>query len=211
MYDELKKIFEKHHAIVLESLRERAHEIFSQLKDEHDVFFLDKDDISIDDANSIKENANLRANLGQRVIIVSTNKFGREAEHALLKILEEPPVGTKIIFITPNSKMFSPTILSRVAKVKIESDRDTNQALDFLKKDVFGRQKKVDEFLKSEDFDLVLFLSKIEEVIKSRDLASDNSWRSGAVDILESKKALQISGTSKKQIFEYLALTLPKI
>lgn len=211
MNEDFNLILNKHHALLLEADKSTAFNLRNFLKDENDIFFIEKDEINIEDAGLIKQNAVLKPAYGDfRILIISTGKFGREAEQSLLKILEEPPRETKIILVTPNSKFLSPTILSRVIKIKSERLEPNEEVLEFLKKTQLERQKEVENILKDENVNIFSFLNNLEESITSNNLAQEKDWRDSIGDIYEAKRALQIPGSSKKQILEYLALTMPK-
>ncbi|MBP7846295.1 MAG: hypothetical protein KA007_02535 [Candidatus Pacebacteria bacterium] len=211
MREEINNIIQNHHAILLEGDKNLAFEIRDFLKEDNDVFLIEKNEISIEDARSVKENANLKPLYGNfRFVLVSANKLGREAGESLLKILEEPPKETKIIIVTPNPKFISPTILSRMVKVKDSFRHVDEEVLSFLKKDSLARLKIVEGFLKNEDFNSVNFLDQLENAISRANLLDNKEFRESVLDIYKSKEALQIAGTSKKQILEYIALTLPK-
>lgn len=211
MGEEINNTIQNHHAILLEGDKTLAFKVHDFFKEENDVFFIEKDEINIEDARSIKENANLKPSYGDfRFIVVSANKLGREASESLLKILEEPPKETKIIIVTPNPKSISPTILSRVVKLKNSFREVDGEVVDFLKKDSVTRLKAVEDILKDENENVIYFLDQIELVVDQKELTRDREWRESILDIYKAKKALQIPGTSKKQILEYIALTLPK-
>lgn len=52
-----------------------------------------------------------------KVIAILFNKFQREAQNAMLKILEEPPDNVLFILICPSKSILLPTILSRLLVV----------------------------------------------------------------------------------------------
>lgn len=211
MGEEINNTIQNHHAILLEGDKTLAFKVRDFFKEENDVFLIEKTEISIDDARSIKENANLKPAYGDlRIIIISADKLGREAGESMLKILEEPPKETKIIIVTPNPKFISPTILSRMVKVKDSFRKVDDEVLSFLKKDSITRLKMAEDILKDENKNLISFLDQIEVAVDQNELAKNKEWRESTLDIYKAKKALQIAGTSKKQILEYIALTLPK-
>jgi hypothetical protein len=52
-----------------------------------------------------------------RIIALIVERFGAEAQQALLKVLEEPPLSTRFVIIMPSVAGLLPTVLSRVALV----------------------------------------------------------------------------------------------
>jgi len=60
-----------------------------------------------------------RQNIRRVVVIKDANLLTVEAQNALLKILEEPPLDTIIILTTPGDHSLKPTVYSRVQKIII--------------------------------------------------------------------------------------------
>lgn len=58
------------------------------------------------------------------IIIGSADTFTTEAQNALLKALEEPPLNTRIIIIAVSQKLFLPTILSRCKIILVPEKGD---------------------------------------------------------------------------------------
>ncbi len=59
------------------------------------------------------------------IVINSADRLTLEAQNALLKLLEEPPIGTVIILTTSNPRILLPTVQSRLQKLPIyRPDRD---------------------------------------------------------------------------------------
>ena len=52
--------------------------------------------------------------------VIATEKIDREAQNALLKIAEEPPLHAHIVLIVPSADMLLPTLLSRFVLVDRE-------------------------------------------------------------------------------------------
>lgn len=68
--------------------------------------------LKVDDAREIIREATLADD--ERVIILTSLAVTREAQNALLKLLEEPRAGTTLAWCLPSKGILLPTILSRV-------------------------------------------------------------------------------------------------
>ncbi len=55
------------------------------------------------------------------VLILKADKLTQEAQHALLKTLEEPPANSQIILLTPTQSSLLPTIISRCHLITIKA------------------------------------------------------------------------------------------
>lgn len=70
--------------------------------------------LGIGDARGIIDIALLRPTKGEtQLVIVLAEGINFEAEQALLKILEEPPLSTRFLFVLPSSVRLASTLLSR--------------------------------------------------------------------------------------------------
>ncbi len=77
----------------------------------------------IDDVRSLQKSLSYtvpgKSEIRRVVVIENFDSFGHEAQNALLKTLEEPPLNTMIILTINNHADVLPTILSRVQTVKV--------------------------------------------------------------------------------------------
>ena len=107
----------------------------------------EKNEIKIDQVREIKEWLSLKStsNKGKVVIIEKAHTMNIPSQNAILKILEEPPLGTLFILITSNKGNLLPTILSRAFIVDFTS----------------LKEKEMEEILKEEKN------STIKEILKA--------------------------------------------
>lgn len=77
---------------------------------------------SIDTVRKIRSDAFVRPNEadGKVFLLLETQEMGQEAQNALLKILEEPPVGVYFILVCENRQQMLPTIRSRTTTIAME-------------------------------------------------------------------------------------------
>ena len=103
----------------------------------------DKSEISIDAIRQLINSTALRVADDKsrpinRVVIVENAHFmSREAQNALLKLLEEPPLGTSLILTTDSEDNLLPTVVSRTRKINIIAP-SLEQSLEYF--DKYGAQ-----------------------------------------------------------------------
>ncbi|MFM2340183.1 MAG: polymerase delta prime subunit [Candidatus Parcubacteria bacterium] len=144
----------------------------------------------------------------KRMIAIATRTINREAQHALLKVLEEPPATTVFLIIVPTLAGLLPTVLSRVI---VEESRDggsesTSRFLTFLTTSIKERLELIADIAKrkaDEEYDelydgLVSYVPTMTELSILKDIEA-------ALRFLRQK------GAAKKMIWEHLALTIPVV
>ncbi|MFA6278733.1 MAG: hypothetical protein WCS97_02730 [Candidatus Paceibacterota bacterium] len=114
----------RHHAFVIEAEAEEGIEVAQawavrelgmKIENNPDVVVLCYGLLTVDDARKVFEVASGAAFVGeQRVIIIAASRAYHEAQNALLKLFEEPPVGTYLFFVLPSLGGLLPTLRSRV-------------------------------------------------------------------------------------------------
>lgn len=78
-------------------------------------------------------------------LVDEAEKMTPQAQNALLKTIEEPPVYVVIMLMTTNQELFLPTILSRCIQLKLRPLKDT-QVSDYLKEAMGVPEEKADVF-----------------------------------------------------------------
>lgn len=106
--------------------RQRAEEIIDAEKVDkfertEEVF---EKDLGIEDIRNIKKKIFLKPLRGSRKSNILVLKKGatREAQNAMLKLLEEPPASSIIIIVSQSQHIFLSTILSRVKVIEIKNE-----------------------------------------------------------------------------------------
>lgn len=89
-----------------------------------DLFLIEKEDemIKADDIRALINFSGIKSYLGGKkaVLIDNAENMNKNAQNALLKILEEPPKGEFIILITKDFEELLPTIRSRVTNIRFQ-------------------------------------------------------------------------------------------
>jgi DNA polymerase III delta prime subunit len=132
-----------HHGYLIVGEREMSRQsLFDFLEQELNVVtvanpdfsFFDFNTLSIDEARDLATMQERRgfeneAGSSKKFFVVSTNIITDEAQNALLKVFEEPTVGTHF-FILASQNTFLPTFLSRLVVIQTT---DTQEASNILK------------------------------------------------------------------------------
>lgn len=172
---------------------------------------------TIDDARDLKQFVSQKSQTKDKlVVLIETVHFSHQAQHALLKTLEEPYQGITIIFITPHEHLLLSTLKSRViihylASQEIISPIDVKV---FERVTPVKRLHMVDGFLKkikddegihqtSRD-DASSFLNAYESYLYS--LGGVLKRRKEYDAIFFAKEYITDQGSSIKQLLEYVAI-----
>ncbi|OYY70798.1 MAG: hypothetical protein B7Y44_02810 [Sphingomonadales bacterium 28-55-16] len=172
------------------------------LKDDEDISDATelKRSITVDQIRSLQQSLTTRPGLSERraIIIDAADDLERGGANALLKSLEEPPVGTFFFLISHASDRLLPTIRSRCQILRFDalSDSDMRGVLHQAAPEV--RATEIDALIRlgngtpgqALDF-LGLDLEEIEDAMTSilRTGDRDNALRSGLADKLALKAA----------------------
>ncbi|MBR9702622.1 hypothetical protein GOV10_01170, partial [Candidatus Woesearchaeota archaeon] len=113
----------------------------------------------INDAKQLRELQSRKAvGDGRKIYIVSSTKMTREAQSALLKVLEEPTKGAHIFLIVPHEESLLPTLRSRM--IVLNRDWNTKEDADALARDILSatpakRLTLVEPFIKEKNIAMV--------------------------------------------------------
>lgn len=170
--------------------------------------------MGIDEARALISTAFSEPKTGdKRLLIIACRNTTVEAEQALLKILEEPPVTTVFLFVVPAGFRFLPTLNSRFFDLTTELASKTEEVstvtLEFFLDQTYAeRLAEIAKRLKDEDISWVRNLK--------RELLAVVRTGEGFGLKLQEKRALILvldfldeRGASNKMLLEELALTLP--
>lgn len=122
-----------------------------------DLFLIEKEDemIKADDIRALINFSGIKSYLGGKkaVLIDNAENMNKNAQNALLKILEEPPKGEFIILITKDFEELLPTIRSRVANIRFQDlkDEEMRDIFPNITEEILavadGSAKKADSFI----------------------------------------------------------------
>lgn len=216
-----------HHAHVIYGPRERGvAALRTFVEDELDMSFvghpdvrlIEEDRLSIERARMAREIQQMKAVSGLRkVIVLSFDQATREAQNALLKVLEEPTEGTHFFLITPNKGDLLPTLLSRVDVIDVSHTEEEKDEMDpglFVTATMPERltivQPIIDEHSRGRARQ---FLDGLVVELRDRfDMTDLNDEQIRAFEeIAKAKGYLLQNGSSIKQILHHIAMIVPRV
>lgn len=211
-----------HHAFYIEGRRDQNKQfLYNFLKNELDFNrfgnpdYIERDfeTMLIDDARDIRQSLLSRPFGEKKVVVISANFIGREAQNSLLKNLEEPISGIYIFLLISNENDLLPTVRSRL--IKIESNLSNSKseyeerAILFLESEASDRLKLLTEFLshesESKKSDLILFLNEVEKKLYEKGIKTNEK---NLANLLSIKKYLYDKSPSIKMIGETISLII---
>lgn len=231
------KIFEQlfpdklYHSYVIEGNPQfLANELLSFLqirgeieKQSQDVICQMYESFTIEDSRAIKDWHNkLGITSGKRICILATKFINKEAEQALLKIIEEPGINTHFFIIIPDSSILLPTIISRVQIIKInkfENEEIIKEVSTFIKSTSNIRIEMIAKIIKDHKDQegggqlrsyAIVFVNELEKFYyqKFKDKKDDKETIFILEELQKSRNYLNTHGASVKMILEHLALVI---
>ncbi len=201
----------RHHALLLQGKSFTESEYFTRDFDstsEFEVFHFET--LSIGEVRKIIQAAYVKPFHGEvKTMVLEAQSIAIEAQHALLKVLEEPPLTTQFILVLNSTEGLLPTLLSRVMQPADTSrlPRTTNSFFTIFQTSSYAAR-----------------LDVISRITKDKDVSQIDLLRDGILWYLEQQPPipssavmldcvtkLNLRGSSKKMLLEEIALTLPII
>jgi hypothetical protein len=179
---------------------------------------------SIDDAKEFKRKNSEKSmtDNGKRFVILGMHATTREAEVPLLKLLEEPVIGTHFIIVVPRAHIFSPTVLSRAIIVKNndEDRKSKKEYKNFVYTSYPERLEMIKEMIGSFDKEdnTVMLKKEAEELLADvevnlsknlKDNLEDKNIQEALEYIIELRGYMFDDGFALKNSLEALALIVP--
>lgn len=218
-----------HHAYLIEGDREKVLtellEVVESLgyktRGNPDFYHISTDIFKIDDSRNLKLLGSSKSFSGDRkIFIICANNFLLEAQNSLLKLFEEPGLGSHYFLITPSTSIFLPTLLSRfyiIARADDASDR--GQAEQFLKMRLEKRLDFIKELLAEEDSEdgstetarskSQSLLNALEQALYLKLVHAKPIETHIFEQIFIAREFLRVPGSSTKTLMESVALTVP--
>lgn len=209
----------RHHARLLLSSSLKSKELPPELQvPSADTIHIIREVFTIDDAREFKRQAFLRPEeLSCREIVVFAKRYLREAQNALLKVLEEPPETTRITIVSPSLNILLPTVRSRLLLVSTESVNDELENEDELSSRHFctisladrlsliekHHKAKKNELLRNLLNSLLIYGSDIYQK------SSPENYSRTVQTLSVVEPYVSMTGSSVKILLEFLALRLP--
>lgn len=224
------------HAFVIEAQPEEGiaiaqtwakKELGIQIENNPDVVVMQYGLLSVADARGITERAVGAPFVGEyKILILTAHRAYHEAQNALLKVFEEPPVGTYLFLVLPTLGGLLPTLRSRVqvlhatAELGFRKPNALGVTEEFLKASKEKRSTIIkrltsgkDEEERREHRDLAIALiNGIEEAAYTADSTclTGKTTRMLLSDIAVLRGHLYDRSAPVKMILEHLSLVMPK-
>ncbi len=170
-----------------------------------DVTHIETPSLSIDDVRTlIKDSSSQPFESALRTFVVCVQTIAHEAQHALLKVLEEPPRSTQFFFILPKTAVLLPTLLSRFSvNMNEESKRvvECEEVILFFRASLGERMSLIAEKTKEKN------TAWIEALLQSFELKAQSSKNGSFLNaVIHAREAQRSRGSSMKMILEDLVL-----
>lgn len=196
-----------HHAVLVRDIDPLSTSIeIDERESVQDQYF---EKMTIDQVRSLTESAHRRPPEGSDTVlfVVRTSFITTEAQHALLKLLEEPPLTTRFVFVIPPDLSLLATVLSRFH----QQTHTTTESIS-------------ESFTEFQACSLKERLERIETATKNKNESWQRSIKQGLIVFLQTNSIetatvlidlefvaahLLTRGASNKMLLEQLALTLP--
>ena len=188
----------------------------------HTVQRFSFDTLSIENARMIRQEQLYKSQQHtQKFFIIRFYSITLEAQNALLKSIEEPTQGTHFFFITPQSSVLLPTLLSRVEKNTVTAPVDTKIRIDvYTTGTVADRMKAGLVLVQKKDKQHVIqvlsaLLVHVHSTMRSLQSSGKDEKRilptiqQYAESLLQCQKYMYDRSPSSKQIVDYAILAYP--
>lgn len=205
-----------HHAVLYIGEKEQTNShlesLFAELGIEvlgnPDIFLIETDVFSVEDARSLSERAIEKAFGERKFFVIKAERFTREAQNALLKTLEDPVPDTHFILLAREVGMFLPTIVSRLHIEVLSGDAiEESEVKKFLKKTLKQRIDFAKKFADEKD---ERGAGALAQFLDSLVVALRDSGRDLAVlkKVLKMRSYARDTAVMPRLILEHLALVV---
>ena len=191
------------------------------IKANPDFFLMERDFFGIDDARNLKNWSSGKPLMGEiKASLIVTKYITNDAQNALLKVLEEPPLGTYIFINLESLGGLLPTFLSRVKilNTPLISETEKNEEVILSKASAFLSAKMKERFaltyslsINKNKTPMKELINNLEEIYYKRyakDMTLDNSKSKAIKNILTAKIFASTRGSSPKMLLEWLSCVL---
>ncbi len=213
-----------HHANIIINKEDCRNFVFDIIKNDldfevkanPDFLMIKSESFGIDDARDLEKWAIGKPLLGEsKVCFLITKSITHEAQNALLKVLEEPPLGTYIFINLESLGGLLPTFISRIRILDLPKLAKGVFEMPRSQKTPFASEVK--KFLNSkikEKLSFIRALSKKEdknnmkELIKDLEQVAYKNSSKNMKNILTAKIFASARGSSPKMLLEWLSCVL---
>jgi hypothetical protein len=186
-----------------------AEDLNFKVQQNPDFFSIQVESFGIDDARDLERWSIGKPLIGdKKVAWLDLGSMTFESQNALLKVLEEPPLGTYFFIKIDNLGNVLPTLLSRVQILDLGNGLVSEGDKSILAKKFYQAGLK-------EKFVLIRNLTKKEDKLQIKNLIKDlemvaysSANKNQLKNILKAKVLTSVRGASPKMVLEWLACVL---
>jgi len=192
-----------HHAYLIED----APEVFSSLQNhlkvkDSEIHIREFDHLGIEDSRDLMRIAQLKS-FGKQIFIYRARSFGGEAQNALLKLFEEPPVNTHFFICVSGVCDILPTLRSRAWVIESFSKNEGEYGKEFLALSLKDRISLIEGIVKEKDLGLA------DKLLREVEISLYNEGKKKSLKhIINVRKVIHTKGASLKVLLESVALTV---
>lgn len=202
-----------HHAYIVEDVDDAFESLKTLVTDAHknsEVYIREFNSLGIDDSRELIHLAQMRS-LGTQIFVYRAHTCTREAQNALLKLFEEPPLNTHFFLCVSGVRDVLPTLLSRMWVVDSTSDQNaTNLGEEFINAGAGTRIQLLENIIKDKDVPQAgKLLSEVEKGLYKKN--AHISHTQALQHIVDVRRVLSDKGASLKVLMESVALTTPRL
>ena len=177
--------------------------------------------VGINEAREIRERGTRASDPDkQKFILLRFESITPEAQNVLLKILEEPPLGTVFILSTSNAGLLLPTLLSRLEKLLLPEETEVKnknnpEVLEFIRNNPEARLKYLEKLLDDNEDNhkgvSLDFLNNLEqalaEMLKPEEASEQLVF--ALAEIRAGREHLSHPSGASRLVLQHIALVLP--
>jgi DNA polymerase III delta prime subunit len=196
--------------------REALTVLLKEASGEPELFVYDAPIFGIKEAHEARRRAQLGSATKKFFLIAPSERLTLDAQHALLKISEEPPVRTHFFLYVSTPNALLPTLRSRLREIRAEAAPTLPAAREeeiytFLSQGPAARLKLVGA--KAVDRTWAAALLRDVEIFLSahKDVRQDENWQEALRVLVRMQQELQRPAAASRMIAEYVALQLPEL
>lgn len=213
--------------ILISTNPEKRQDYLNLFSQEHHISAFDRTvieeegSIGIEIVRKFQQSLLLKPFQGQTKSIVLENaqNLTMEAQNAMLKLLEEPPVSTYIFLSSTTDQHFLPTILSRCQIIHLSEDekalttdetRQLGQEIDIMRSGTISEKLALAETLASKKEALPVWLEQVLSLLRKEMLKKEEKSQDAAmlVQLQETYKLLKTSNVNPRSLLEHCFLTI---
>ncbi len=161
--------------------------------------------LGVADVRSLQTQVYQRSAEGSRRFVIVADTITVEAQNALLKLLEEPPVDTQFVLVIPNAERLLSTVRSRLQLFDDGQQPAVNTAIadQFCQVNMASRLLEIVDKTKAKD------VAWMQELVSGLEIKAEREQNKDLLQSLVTYRQHEtLTGASKKMLLEHIALSI---